>query len=367
MSRSTLGFSDSYCFSSVSRNEPIPPSSNTQKSRVTCSPDPVPEPPPPPLSLEQAAAISPNATSATNARFIRTLLTNDRREAPPIHRSGRAPARAPAFPRHSVPTARPWADDNVPRSGWETQSGRARSLSALPPHGDEVWPTGQVFAEVRVPPGATVRSLQDERVRERIRIARRVGGNDGDIPIGDCLHLPFEPGARLIHRPVPEANRGDPRRPRGDDAELDRRRRAVPERRRLVVQFETVRRRRGRRRRRRPLERGRLRRRRVVREALEHIAVALDRVEPVAPMAADPGLRSVAQVGHVDLGVSDGLDPRVARQPRLAHRLVERVHVARAPVDLVADRGPRLRGEEASERRLDPDVGRPPAPLRRTE
>src|SRR5262245_46207866 len=184
---STLGYLASKPFSSVARKEPMPPSPDAQKSNVTCSPEPLFEDPePPPLSLEQAAATNDSAKIATNARrnLIRTLLTNDRREAPPIHRSRRAPVRAPSQPRPRVPTARPWADDNVPRSGLETQSGWARSPSVLTPHSDEVRPTGQVFAEVRMPPGAPLRPLKDERVRERVGIAGLGGGDDRDVPIG---------------------------------------------------------------------------------------------------------------------------------------------------------------------------------------
>src|SRR5262245_16177155 len=198
---STLGYLASKPFSSVARKEPMPPSPDAQKSNVTGSPDPLFEDPEPPLlSLEQPAATNDSAKIATNARrnLIRTLLTNDRREAPPIFRSQRAPVRAPAFPRPRVPTARPWADDNVPRSDWETQSRPASSPSPLPPHGDEVWPTGQVFAEVRVPPGAPVRSLQDEGVRERVRVGRLGGGNDRDVAIAAGLHLALEPRARLV-------------------------------------------------------------------------------------------------------------------------------------------------------------------------
>src|SRR5262245_41104197 len=111
MFTSTFGYLASKPLSSVSRNDPIPPSPNAQKSRVTGSPDPLSDepPPPPPLSLEHAAAIRAIAASPTSHRrtLIRTLLTNDRRETPPIRPiRARAHARAgPPMPPRASGTA----------------------------------------------------------------------------------------------------------------------------------------------------------------------------------------------------------------------------------------------------------------------
>src|SRR5262245_38230424 len=115
---STLGYSASNPSSRPVRKPPIPPSPDTQNSSVTGSPELSSlDSDSSPLPL-QAAATSDMATSPTNARrhFIRTLLTSDRREAPPIFpRPGRTPPPAPPY-SPILPTAGPWAHDNVPRS-----------------------------------------------------------------------------------------------------------------------------------------------------------------------------------------------------------------------------------------------------------
>src|SRR5512134_3014366 len=92
MLRSTFGYSVSKPSLSVLRKEPIPPSSKTQKSRVTGSPPPVSGPvpvvpSPPSSSPPQATTTRDRARAATNERrhFIHvTFLEPDGGTSPPI-------------------------------------------------------------------------------------------------------------------------------------------------------------------------------------------------------------------------------------------------------------------------------------------